>query len=96
MRPEPAPAATGSSHGDDPEGDGSCVPTGPMPCLLLPGDGLLLISTDLKLLHVDRTASQSLGMAPSPRATPLWRWAVSWARSPEGSGRSEHHHEACV
>lgn len=35
-----------------------------MPCLLMPGDGLLLISTDLKLLHVDRTASQWLGMAP--------------------------------
>ena len=71
MRPEPAPAATGSSHGDDPEGDGSCVPTGPMPCLLLPGDGLLLISSDLKLLHVDRTASQSLGMAPdAPQGHP--------------------------
>ena len=43
-----------------------------MPLLLLPGDGLLLISTDLKLLHVDRTASQWLGMAPdAPQGNPL-------------------------
>ena len=43
-----------------------------MPFLLLPGDGLLLISTDLKLLHVDRTARQWLGMAPvDPLGHPL-------------------------
>ena len=81
MRPEPPPATTGSSQGAVPEGDdsraapdrdGLFVPTGPMPFLLLPGDGLLLISTDLKLLHVDRTASQWLGMAPdAPLGNPL-------------------------
>jgi len=81
MRPEPPPAATGSSQGADleaddspaaPDSDGLFVPTGPMPFLLLPGDGLLLISTDLKLLHVDRTANQWLGMAPdAPLGNPL-------------------------
>ena len=53
------------------DGDGSFVPTGPMPFLLLPGDGLVLISTDLKLLRVDRIASQSLGMAPDAPLGPL-------------------------
>ena len=81
MRPEPPPATTGSSQDAVPEGDdsrtapdrnGSFVAPGPMPFLLLPGDGLLLISTDLKLLHVDRTASQWLGMAPdAPLGNPL-------------------------
>jgi len=42
-----------------------------MPFLLLPGDGLVLISTDLKLLRVDRIASQSLGMAPDAPLGPL-------------------------
>ena len=60
MSPEPAPATTESRHAD-----------GSLPFLLLPGDGLVLISTDLKLLCVDRIASQSLGMAPDAPLGPL-------------------------
>ena len=57
----PEPASTGCSHAD-----------GPMPFLLLPGDGLLLISKGLELLHVDRTARQWLGMGPdAPLGHPL-------------------------
>jgi hypothetical protein len=43
-----------------------------MPFFQLPGDGLLLISTDPKLLHLDRTTSQWLGMAAdAPLSHPL-------------------------
>jgi len=52
--PTPTPGAEGPLF----------VPAGPMPFLLLPGDGLLLISTALKLCHIDRTASQWLGLSP--------------------------------
>ena len=53
-------------------GNSLFVPTGPISFLLSPGNGLLLISTDLKPLHRDRTASQSHGMAPdAPLGHPL-------------------------
>jgi PAS domain S-box-containing protein len=61
MSPEPAPASNGSSHAD-----------GSLPFLLSPGDGLLLISQGLELLHIDRTARQWLGIGPdAPLDQPL-------------------------
>jgi len=57
----PEPASTRCRHAD-----------GPIPFLLLPGDGLLLISKGLELLHVDRTARQWLGTGPdAPLGHPL-------------------------
>jgi diguanylate cyclase (GGDEF)-like protein/PAS domain S-box-containing protein len=61
MSPESAPASNGSNHAD-----------GSLPFLLLPGDGLLLISKGLELLHVDRTARLWLGIGPdAPLDQPL-------------------------
>lgn len=80
MSPDPAPAAKGSSHDRDwqdnrpagVDGDGPFVPAGPMPFLLLPGDGLLLINKAMEVLHVDRTARQWLGLEPdAPLGQPL-------------------------
>ena len=51
---------------------GSTDADGSMPFLMLPSDGLLLISKGLELLHVDRTARQWLGMgSDAPLDQPL-------------------------